>query len=101
MAGRLRRSVRWGIVVAGEFIWRGSSGSPSSSSSEEVESMWEVGGFDEGGVGREVVRFVDEGEVIGDEVGRSSEEEERLSLERCWGEGIVVGGGNESIVLFV
>lgn len=96
----MRRSVRWGIVVAGEFIWRGRSGSSSSSSSssEEVESMWEVGGFDEGGVGREVVRFVDEGEVIGDEVGRSSEEEERLSLERCWGEGIVVGGGNESII---
>lgn len=98
----MRRSVKWGIVVAGEFIWRGSSGSSSSSSSsEEVESMWEVGGFDEGGVRREVVSFVDEGEVIGDEVGRSSEEEERLSLERCWGEGIVVGGGNESIVLFV
>jgi hypothetical protein len=97
MAGRLRRSVKWGIVVVGEFIRRGRSSSESEEDDDDDDS-WEFGGLV--GVDVDVVGG-DDGEAIGnveDEVVRSSEEEDMLSLEVCWGAGMVVGGGSEFIV---
>jgi hypothetical protein len=102
MAGRLRRSVRWGIV-SGEFMRRGMSDSSSEEEEKEDErSIWEVAGCGVV-VDVDVVESVDDdGEAIGDiedEDGRSSEEEDMLSLEVCCGAGRLVGGDDESIAL--
>jgi hypothetical protein len=100
MAGRLRRSVRWGIV-SGEFMRRGMSDSSSEEEKEDERSICVVAGC---GVNADVdvVEGVDDGEAIGDiedEDGRSSEEAEMLSLEVCCGAGMLVGGDCESIAL--
>jgi hypothetical protein len=90
MAGRLRRSVRCGIVE-GEDIRREVSESSSSDVEEEKEE--ERSGCCEVGGGVDFVVVVDGGDdVEGEVVVRSSEEEDMLSLEVCW------GGGRESIV---
>ena len=71
--------------------------SDSSSEEDEIEderSICEVGC----GVGVVVVVVVDMVVVDGD-VTRSSEHEDMLSLEVCWGAGMVVGGSDEFIVL--
>ena len=67
----------------------------SESSSSEVEEKEEDrSGCCEvaGGVGVDFVEAIGDGDVEGDVVVRSSEEEDMLSLEVCW------GGGRESIV---
>ena len=79
--------------MEGEDIRRGMS--DSSSEDEEIEderSICEVGC----GVGVDVVVDM---VVVDGEVARSSEDEDMLSLEVCWGAGMVVGGSDEFIVL--
>lgn len=77
----------------------------SDSSSEEEEKEDERSICEAavcGGVVVDVVESVDDGEAIGDiedEDGRSSEEEDMLSLEVCCGAGMLVGGDGESIAL--
>jgi hypothetical protein len=70
--------------------------SDSSSEEDEIEderSICEVGC----GVG--VVVVVVDMVVVDGDVARSSEDEDMLSLEVCWGAGMVVGGSDEFIVL--
>jgi hypothetical protein len=70
--------------------------SDSSSEEDEIEderSICEVGC----GVG--VVVVVVDMVVVDGDVTRSSEHEDMLSLEVCWGAGMVVGGSDEFIVL--
>jgi hypothetical protein len=79
--------------VEGEDIRRGMSDSSSSEEEEKEEerSVCEVCGVvDLVVVGGEAIG---DGDVEGEVVVWSSEEEDMLSLEVCW------GGGNESIVL--
>jgi hypothetical protein len=65
------------------------SESPSSEEKDDERSDCEVCG----GVG------VDFDDDVEGEVGKSSDEEDMLSLEVCWGAGMLVGDDNESIVL--
>jgi hypothetical protein len=77
--------------------------SDSSSEEEEKEDERSICGVAGCGVVVvDVVESVDDGKAIGDiegEDGRSSEEEEMLSLEVCCGAGMLVGGDCESIAL--
>jgi hypothetical protein len=76
--------------VEGEDIRRGMSDSSSSEEEEKEEERSVCGVVDLVIVGGEAIG---DGDVEGEVLVWSSEEEDMLSLEVCW------GGGNESIVL--